>query len=74
MKRTKSWRRHKNYCKALRKAKIVKSQGDYWNYKSLHQLDKGKIHCSCWLCSQKTKIHGYSISDLRKFDKLNYID
>lgn len=44
------------------------------NYGLAHYgyLRKGKIHCSCWLCSQKTKIRGYSASDLRKFDKLNY--
>lgn len=70
--RTKAWRRHKNKIKALRKAKIIHSQNDYWHYKSLNQLVKGKIHCSCWLCSGKTAIHGYSISDLRKLDKLRY--
>ena len=74
MRRTKQWRRCKNYSKALRKAKIIHNQHDYWNYKSLHQLVKGKIHCSCWMCSSKTKVHGYSVSDLRKLDKLNYED
>ena len=67
--RSKAWRRHKNLVKALRKARIIKEQNDYWNYKSLNQLVKGKIHCSCPMCSSKTKKDGYSHSDLKKITK-----
>ena len=57
-------------------------------YDNLHQFSKNKIHCSCAACQQKTRNKGkrhardcgwypsinYKISDLRKLDKLNYID
>ena len=51
-------------------------------YDNLHQYSKNKIHCSCLLCSQKTKNKGqkrhnryspsinYKISDKRKIMKL----
>ena len=55
---------------------------DYYNH--LHQFSKNKIHCSCPMCSAKTrnkgkrsrKAHGYSPhinykpSDLRKIQRL----
>lgn len=47
-------RRKENAAKALRKARIIKNHNNYWCYKSLHQLSKGKIHCSCAMCSAKT--------------------
>ncbi len=47
-------RRKKNSQKALRKARIIHALHDYWNYNSLHELSKGKIHCSCPLCAAKT--------------------
>ena len=47
-------RRKTNYKKAIRKAKIIKNLNNYWNYKSLHELSKGKIHCSCPFCAIKT--------------------
>ena len=47
-------RRKQNARKALRKARIIKEQNNYWSYISLHQLSKGKIHCSCPMCSAKT--------------------
>ena len=44
-------------------------------------MDKGKIHCSCWMCSAKTKNkkssrkgkasnHCYKISDLKKIESM----
>lgn len=56
-------RRKTNVAKALRKARIIKKQNNYWHYTSLHELSKGKIHCSCPICSAKTndknnKSHG----------------
>ena len=61
---------------------------EYEYYDNLHQFSKNKIHCSCAACQQKTRNKGkrhardcgwypsinYKISDLRKLDKLNYID
>lgn len=55
-------------------------------YDNLHQYSKNKIHCSCPMCSAKTRNKGnsknkgmarsinYKISDLRKIQKLEYQD
>ena len=40
--------------KAKRKARIVHEQNDYWFYPHFGQYRKGKIHCSCPMCAQKT--------------------
>ena len=49
--------------KALRKKRITEHY--YWHrengepyYDNLHQFSKNKIHCSCPMCSQKTKNKG----------------
>lgn len=96
MYRTRAWRRHKNYVKAKRKQKIDYAiSGYYWKwyrsdgygfYRYLHQYSKSKIHCSCAMCSAKTRNKGkrralsgnyapsinYKISDRRKQDKLDF--
>ena len=58
--RSKEYNRHKSLVKAKRKQKISRSiyssafwSGDYYN--NLHQYSKNKIHCSCGLCSAKTR-------------------
>lgn len=72
---------------SIRKAKRKKRICDYyyWNreypyYDNLHQYSKNKIHCSCPICSPKTRNKGkrryrdgnysrslhYKASDLRK--------
>ena len=72
---------------SIRKAKRKKRICDYyyWNrkhpyYDNLHQYSKNKIHCSCPMCSQKTRNKGkrryrngnysrslhYKASDLRR--------
>ena len=55
-------------------------------YKNLHQYSKNKIHCSCSMCSAKTRNKGsskhkgkarpinYKISDVRKINRLEYED
>lgn len=59
--RSRAWRRHKNFTKALRKRNITKN---YWSsqlhpyYDNLHQYSKNKIHCSCPMCSPKTRNKG----------------
>ena len=47
-------RRDVAQAKAERKARIIHEQNDYWGYKYIGELRKGKIHCSCPLCSAKT--------------------
>ena len=55
-------------------------------YNNLHQYSKNKIHCSCPMCSAKTRNKGnskhkgmsrpinYKISDIRKIQKLEYVE
>lgn len=38
----------------------------YWSYKYAGQLSKGKIHCSCMLCS----FHGPTMQDIRNIEGL----
>lgn len=42
---------------------------DYYKERGLHRLSKDKIHCSCPLCSEKTKNIGFKHSDLIKIAK-----
>ena len=70
-------RRKNSICKALRKQAICRSAYGFEWYRraGLHAYSKGKIHCSCPMCSYKTrgnvvKKQGLSecrmISDARK--------
>jgi len=66
--------------KARRKQRIDHelSYAPYYFYDNLHQYSKNKIHCSCPMCSPKTRNKGrrknnnynpslnYKISELRK--------
>jgi len=87
MKRTRAWRRYKNYTKAKRKRDIDANYAGsiYWHpwYDNLHQYSKNKIHCSCPMCSAKTRNKGhrrkrkvyapainYSMADLRKIMRM----
>lgn len=66
--------RHNSWRKAIRKRNIdrnVHQGGGDW-YSNLHQYSKGKIHCSCKLCSAKTRKNGHTISDIRKIQRLEY--
>jgi hypothetical protein len=70
--RSKAYNHDMTWRKALRKKRIAEEiYGGY--YDNLHQYSKNKIHCSCPLCSAKTK-RGSKISDLRKIQSLEYID
>ena len=35
-----------------------------------HGLSKRKVHCSCPMCSEKTKYIGYKHSDKKKLEKI----
>lgn len=39
-----------------------------------NRLSKAKIHCSCPMCSYKTKTHGWKHSDLRKIEAGDYYE
>ena len=86
-KNSRQYARKMSYLKALRKQRIDKeTSAGRWSpyYNNLHQYSKNKIHCSCPMCSSKTRNKGhrkrncwapslnYTISDLRKIDSLNY--
>lgn len=77
--------------KALRKRTIANVMYNWYDsgfsyYNNLHQYSKNKVHCSCPLCSAKTrnKAYGrrnamapkinYTISDMRKIQRLEYVD
>ena len=80
--RSRAYNRDVSRRKALRKKKISDNfwphASNYPYYDNLHQYSKNKIHCSCPMCSQKTKnkgkrarknynpTHNYKASDLRK--------
>lgn len=84
--------RRKSILKALRKMRldheVTRYSGisDHGLYNNLHQYSKNKIHCSCFMCSPKTRNNGnskhkgiapginYKISDIRKIQKLEYSD
>lgn len=84
MNRTRSERRHNDVVKAIRKRNIVKEvyprDDPSWEYyNNLHQYSKNKIHCSCPLCSSKTRmkksrgrIYNPPISQLRRMDEMDY--
>ena len=60
--------------KALRKRRITKEvyhETSY--YDNLHQYSKNKIHCSCSLCSAKTRNKGKRRKSARGYEKsINY--
>lgn len=84
--------RRRSILKALRKRKIDQEIYCYYYrdgggfYDNLHQYSKNKIHCSCPMCSAKTRNKGhsrhkgmvpginYKISDVKKIQRLAYED
>ena len=83
MYRTSAERRHNDWTKAIRKMKICKEiNHGYGFYDNLHQYSKNKIHCSCPMCSMKTKGmafgsekgrhkgYNYSIKDLKRYEEM----
>lgn len=60
--------------KALRKRRITKEvYHEVSYYDNLHQYSKNKIHCSCPLCSAKTRNKGKRRKSARGYEKsINY--
>lgn len=88
--RSRGYYRDVGYRKAKRKQRITKEvykwmQSFHPYYDNLHQFSKNKIHCSCPMCSAKTrnkkrrKNNGrgfapsinYKVSDLRKIQSVD---
>ena len=54
--RTRDYRRHNDWRKAIRKRNIVRNVYDMADWSdNLHQYSKNKVHCSCPLCRGKIK-------------------
>ena len=80
--RTTAEKRHNDWKKAVRKRRIARDrdpQDTHDWYDNLHQYSKNKIHCSCWMCRNKTnpkKGQGcgpgmnWSESDKRKLESM----
>lgn len=72
---------HDVYCQYYYRGTVKDDTAGY--YKNLHQYSKNKIHCSCPMCSAKTKNKGrrkknwwapprnYKISDLKKIQRMD---
>ena len=87
--RNRGWRRKKDFSKSKRKkdidAAVYGGYGTHW-YNNLHQYSKNKIHCSCGMCSVKTRNKGdrrklsgnyslsinYTIKDQKRKDEMDY--
>lgn len=83
--------RRRSILKALRKRRLDREiycylSEEFRYYNNLHQYSKNKIHCSCPMCSAKTRNKGhsrykgmvpginYKISDVKKIQRLEYQD
>lgn len=81
-----AWRHAHRKRRIARQVYYSWHDSDWDYYDNLHQFSKNKIHCSCSMCSAKTRnkgkrsqnAHGYSprinykISDLRKIQRLEF--
>jgi len=71
-------RRKLNFAKGRRKKKLAKAVCNGWGFEHDGQYIKGKIHCSCPMCSAKTNNRGrygaamnYKHSDMQKLESLD---
>ena len=67
--RSRAYYRHHRKRIIQRKAKIAKQLG--WHPRFTGYFGKGKVHCSCWMCSQKTNKDGFPHSQVVKLERLN---
>lgn len=72
-------RRKRDVHAAIRKKRITEQvyhMSDFPYYSNLHQFSKNKVHCSCWMCSSKSKPksggRNWSIADQMKIDQAAY--
>lgn len=76
MKHDRAYHKFKDKIKRDRKIQIVKHWGKHWesnleNPRYIGKLVKGKIHCSCPMCSVKTHKDGPRISELRRLKEFD---
>lgn len=61
------------YRRDIRDRKIRRKRAiskNYWHVDHLGMLDKGKIHCSCWMCATKSKTLGRPHSELKRAPRI----
>lgn len=73
MQHTVAYRRHETYRHIAKKQRIITEikHGSIYNnaqYKG-NKLSKGKVHCSCPMCSSKTRRNGWKHADLVALSK-----
>lgn len=67
--RKRAYYRHHRKRVIQRKTKIAKQTG--WHSRFDGYFAKGKVHCSCWECSPKTKRDGFPHSQIIQLERLN---
>lgn len=55
---SRAYNRFMSYRKAARRRRLAEECCGYSYYSNLHQYSKNKIHCSCPMCSTKTRNKG----------------
>ncbi|MBP2243267.1 hypothetical protein J2Z40_003866 [Cytobacillus eiseniae] len=68
--RSRAYYRHHRKRVIQRKSKIAKQLG--WHSRFTGSFAKGKIHCSCWMCSQKTNRNGWPHSQVIQLARFNH--
>ncbi|MFC0413889.1 DUF2691 family protein [Cytobacillus solani] len=66
--RSRSYYRHHRNRVIQRKIKIAKQLE--WQSRFTGYFAKGKVHCSCWMCTQKTNRNGYPHSQIMQLERL----
>ncbi len=69
-KRNRSYFRYQRQRVISRKLKLVNFLG--YSAKYPGYFAKGKVHCSCWMCSVKTRKNGFPISQKSQIESLKY--
>lgn len=67
--RSRAYYRHHRKRVIQRKIKFAKQIG--WHSRFTGYFAKGKVHCSCWMCSDKTKKDGFPHSQITQLESLN---
>ncbi|MBP1966431.1 hypothetical protein [Paenibacillus aceris] len=70
--RTRAYYRHHRKRVIYRKSKIAKRIG--WFEDCVGKFAKGKVHCSCHYCREKTWDLGFSKSDLVRLERMKDLD
>lgn len=67
--RSRAYFRHHRQRVIRRKSTIAKHIGWYSRFSGY--FAKGKVHCSCSMCAQKTKKDGFPHSQIKQLERLN---